>query len=88
MQRDMACHRSIFETHISDLLLDEANEKSASDLVIISLQQAKKLLMNPESPISEWHDFKSVLSLLKHRIFIENPKLKNIIVGLEKSLPL
>jgi Zn-finger nucleic acid-binding protein len=71
-----------------NLLLDEADEKSASELAIVSLQQAKKLLSNPESAISEWHDFKSVLSLLKHRLFIENPKLKNVISGLTKSLPL
>ena len=71
-----------------NLLLDEADEKTASELVVISLQQAKKLLTSPASLFSEWHDFKSVLSMLKHRIFTENPKLKSLIVGLEKSLPL
>jgi Zn-finger nucleic acid-binding protein len=33
-------------------------------------------------------NFKSILSLLKHRVFIENPKLRSVIVGLEKTLPL
>jgi Zn-finger nucleic acid-binding protein len=71
-----------------NLLLDEAEEKNASELALISLQQAKKLVTSNQSPLSEWNGFKSVLSLLKHRIFIENPKLENIVVGLEKSLPL
>jgi Zn-finger nucleic acid-binding protein len=71
-----------------NLLLDEIDEKSASELVIIGLRQAKKLLVQPESSITEWQNFKSILSLLKHRVFIENPKLRSVIVGLEKTLPL
>ena len=71
-----------------NLLLDEVDEKPAFELAIISLQQAKKLLLLPESSITEWQNFKSVLSILKHRVFIENPKLKSVMGGLEKSLPL
>jgi Zn-finger nucleic acid-binding protein len=74
--------------NLINLLLDEIDEKSASELAIISLQQAKKLLLQPETSITDWQNFKSVLSLLKHRFFIENPKLKSVIAGLEKSLPL
>ena len=69
-------------------LLDEANQKSAPELIKISLQQAKETLTNPDAIISEWQDLKTVLELLKHRIFIEHPKLKSVIVGLQKSLPL
>ena len=69
-------------------LLDEANQKSAPEFVKISLQQAKEMLTNPDSIISEWQGLKTVLGLLKHRIFIEHPKLKGLIVGLQKSLPL
>jgi Zn-finger nucleic acid-binding protein len=69
-------------------LLDEADQKSAPEFVKISLQQAKEMLKNPDSIISEWQDLKTVLKLLKHRIFIEHPKLKSLIVGLQKSLPL
>jgi len=71
-----------------NLLLDETNQKSTSELAIISLRQAKELLTSGDSKASEWQDLKSVLSLLKHRIFVDNPKLKSIIVGLQKSLPL
>lgn len=71
-----------------NLLLDEANQKSTSELAIISLRQAKDWLTSTDAKISEWQGLKSVLSLLKYRIFVENPKLKSIIVGLQKSLPL
>jgi Zn-finger nucleic acid-binding protein len=69
-------------------LMDEANRKSAPEFVKISLQRAREMLTSPDSMISEWQDLKTVLQLLKHRIFIEHPKLKNIIIGLQKSLPL
>jgi Zn-finger nucleic acid-binding protein len=71
-----------------NLLLEEANKKTASELAVISLQQVKELLTDSNAMISEWQDLKSVLALLKKRIFVENPKLKSIIVGLQKSLPL
>ena len=69
-------------------LLDEANQKSAPEIVKICLQQAKVMLSNPDSIISEWQDLKTVLGLLKHRIFIRHPKLNSLIAGLQKSLPL
>ena len=69
-------------------LLDEAKQKSAPEFVKISLQQAKEMLTSNDSIISEWNDLKTVLRLLTYRIFIEHPKLKSFIVGLQKSLPL
>jgi Zn-finger nucleic acid-binding protein len=69
-------------------LLDEAKQKSAPEFVKISLQQAKEMLTSNDSIISEWQDLKTVLGLLTYRIFIEHPKLKSFIVGLQKSLPL
>jgi Zn-finger nucleic acid-binding protein len=74
--------------NLINALLDEANQKSAPEFVKISLQQAKEMLTSPDTIISEWQDLKTVLELLKHRIFIEHPKLKSLIVGLKKSLPL
>jgi Zn-finger nucleic acid-binding protein len=73
--------------NLINALLDEVNQKSAPEIVKISLQQAKEMLTSPDSIISEWQDLKTVLGLLKHRIFIQHPKLKNLIVGLQKSLP-
>lgn len=69
-------------------LLDEANQKTAPELAKLSLQQAKELLTSGDTALSDWQDFKTVLQLLKHRIFIEHPKFKSLMVGLQKSLPL
>lgn len=74
--------------NLINALLDEANQKSAPEFVRIILQQAKEMLTSPHTVISEWQDLKTVLKLLKHRIFIDHPKLKSLIVGLQKSLPL
>ncbi|MEJ2656782.1 MAG: zf-TFIIB domain-containing protein [Desulfobacterales bacterium] len=74
--------------NLINALLDEANQKSAPEFVKISLHQAKDMLTNPDVFLSEWHDLKTVLGLLSHRIFIEHPKLNSVIVGLQKSLPL
>ena len=74
--------------NLINALLEEANQKSAPEFVKISLQQAKEMLTNPDSIVAEWQDLKTVLALLKHRIFIDHPKLKSLLVGLHKSLPL
>lgn len=74
--------------NLINALMDEANRKSAPEFVKISLQQVREMLTSSNSMILEWQDLKTVLQLLKHRIFIEHPKLKNIILGLQKSLPL
>jgi len=66
--------------NLINALLDEANQKSAPEIVKICLQQAKEMLTRPDSVISEWEDLKTVLELLKHRIFIQYPKLKSLIV--------
>lgn len=74
--------------NLINALLDEADQKSAPELVKISLRQAKEVLTSPDSLISEWQDLQSVLALLKHRIYIQHPKLKSLIIKLQKSLPL
>jgi Zn-finger nucleic acid-binding protein len=66
----------------------EAEEKSAAEYVKASLKEAAELITTPENFISEWRDLKAVVRLLKYRFFVENPKVKDILVGLQKSLPL
>ena len=74
--------------NLINALLEEANQKSVPEYAKISLKQAKEMIMSPDSIISEWQDLKTVLRLLKHRIFIEHPKLRSLLVALQKSLPL
>jgi hypothetical protein len=68
-------------------LLDDANKKTAPEFVKISLQKAKEMLTDSDSITSDWAELKSVLTFLKHRIFIQHPKLKSLLVGSQKSQP-
>jgi Zn-finger nucleic acid-binding protein len=66
----------------------EAERKNVTDYIKASLKEASDIIENPDNVISEWRDLKSVLQLLKYRFFTENPKIKAILEGLQKSLPL
>jgi len=73
---------------IIEALNKEADTLSAPDYVKNSLKEASEILTRPQNLVSEWRDLKAVLRLLSYRIFVENPKLKSILVGIQKSLPL
>jgi Zn-finger nucleic acid-binding protein len=73
---------------IIDALSTEAETKSASEYVKASLKEASDIFTNPRGLISEWKDLKAVLRMLRYRVFVENPKIKRILVGIQKSLPL
>ena len=66
----------------------EADSMSVPEYVRESLREASEILTRPKDLVSEWRDLKAVLRLLSYRIFAENPKLKGIMTGLQKSLPL
>ena len=69
-------------------LSKEARTKNVPDYVKASLKEASDIFKNPKSIISEWKDLKAVLRMLRYRVFVENPKIRNILVGIQKSLPL
>jgi Zn-finger nucleic acid-binding protein len=71
-----------------DALHAEADSKSSPEIVRILLGQIRELLSSPDAVVSEWKDTKRVLRLLYHRIFVEHPKLKSALVGIQESLPL
>jgi Zn-finger nucleic acid-binding protein len=73
---------------ILDALRDEAASRSLSDYVKTSLKEGSEIFTNPGRFISEWRDLKAVLRMLRYRIFVENQKLRSILVGIQKSLPL
>jgi len=70
-----------------DRLVEQADQQSVPDYIRASLLQAKEMLVNPESIISEWHDLKSVLKLLNYRILAEHPAIERLISGLQNSIP-
>lgn len=74
--------------NLINALLDEAYQKTVPEYSRITLQKARELVMNPDAIVSEWQDLKTVVKLLRHRIFVEHPRLKSVLEGLQKSLPL
>lgn len=73
---------------IHQTLRDEAASKSISDYAKMSLKEAGEILASPGKAMSEWKDLKAVLRMLRYRIFVENPKFRSMLMGLQKSLPL
>jgi Zn-finger nucleic acid-binding protein len=73
---------------IIDAFRTEAGARSTSEYVKDSLKEASDLFTNPKGFISEWKDLKAVLRMLRYRVFAANPKVRNILEGLQKSLPL
>jgi Zn-finger nucleic acid-binding protein len=69
-------------------LLREAEALELSEYIKASLKEAAEVVAHPDNLISEWRDLQAVLRLLKYRFFTENPRIKDAIVGIQKSLPL
>jgi Zn-finger nucleic acid-binding protein len=74
--------------NIIDALNEEAANKSVSEYVKASLNEATEIFTNPSALLLEWQDLKVVLRMLRHRVFVENPKFRSILIGIQKSLPL
>lgn len=74
--------------NLINTLLDEANRKTVPEYIRLLLQETKEMLISPDSNPAEWQNLKTIFSLLKHRLFIENPKLQKVVEGLNKALPL
>lgn len=66
----------------------ELATKSISDYIKASLEEAKELITGPESFISEWKDFTTVLRMFQYRFFIENPKLLDTVEKIQKGIPI
>ncbi len=74
--------------NIVETLKNEMLSKSFSEYVTSSIEEAKEIISGPESFLSEWKDFSTVLSLLQIRLFIENPKLVESISSIHKVSPI
>jgi len=73
---------------IVSALISELDKRTAADHLKASLKQASDLMTNKEDPIADWTNLKSVLRLLKLRLFVENPKLDAAMKAFRKSMPL
>jgi Zn-finger nucleic acid-binding protein len=72
---------------IIENLTNELLTKSFSEYVISSLEEAKEIITGNESFVSEWKDFSTVLRMMQYRLFVENPKLLDRVVQIQKYTP-
>jgi Zn-finger nucleic acid-binding protein len=75
--------KKIIESLESDLV-----SKSFSEYIKDSIEEAKEIITGPESFISEWKDFMTILRMMQYRMFLENPKLLETIASVQKANPL
>lgn len=59
--------------------------KSLGDYVKATIEEAKEILTGPESFISEWKDFSTILRFLQYRILVANPKIHDDLVKLQQN---
>jgi Zn-finger nucleic acid-binding protein len=70
---------------IVDALESEVTHMTTSEYVKASIAEAKELFTGPESFLSEWRDFKTVLWLLELRFFTERPRLMDTVTNIPPS---
>ncbi len=73
---------------IIEELSRELTAKTASEYLRASLKEAKELITGPETFISEWRDFKTVMGMLHYRIFVEHPKLITTMMAIQRDVPI
>ena len=55
------------------------------DYVKATITEAKELLTGPESFISEWKDFTTILRFLEYRFLSFHPKIQSTIVSFQRN---
>jgi Zn-finger nucleic acid-binding protein len=72
---------------IIDALNAEATDKSIPEYVKASLNEAKEIITGPESFVSEWKDFMTVLRMFQYRFFSKNPGLQDAVIKIQEGFP-
>jgi Zn-finger nucleic acid-binding protein len=72
---------------IIEALEEELIDKDLPDYVAASLTEAKQVIYGPESLISEWRDFRTVLRMLEYRVLSNNPKVARALAAIQASDP-
>lgn len=71
--------------NIITALEEEILVKSTSEYVKATLLEAKELVTRPESFLSEWKDFSTILRFLQYRILSRHPKIHDTMVIFQKN---
>jgi Zn-finger nucleic acid-binding protein len=73
---------------VIDVLTNELLTKSFSEYIKASLEEAKEIITGPESFVSEWKDFTTVFRMMQYRLFVENPKLLDTTINIQRINPI
>ena len=72
---------------IVESLTDELLTMTRSEYVEATIEEAKEILSGPESFLSEWRDFFTVLRMLTCRIAVDHPELAKAITDAQRISP-
>lgn len=73
---------------VIDALTNELLTKSFSEYIKASLEEAKEIITGSESFVSEWKDFTTVFRMMQYRLFVENPKLLDAALNIQRMNPI
>jgi Zn-finger nucleic acid-binding protein len=73
---------------IIDALIEELLTKSVHDYVRASVDEAKEIVAGPESAMSEWKDFLTVVRMLEYRILSKNPRVSKALTAIQTNIPI
>jgi len=73
---------------IIEALNSELANKSIPEYISASLEEGLEIVTGPESFMSEWKDFMTVLRMFQYRFFILNPGLLDTVVNVQQNFPL
>lgn len=86
------CHGTWLDKDEFEKIIEALNEelltKSFKEYISSSIKEAKEIVTGPESFISEWKDFATVLRLMQYRLFVEKPKLLYTAINIQRINPL
>jgi Zn-finger nucleic acid-binding protein len=73
---------------IIEELTRELVRKSELEYLRETLEEARAIITGPENFLSEWRDFRTVLRMLQFRFFVDNPKVVNTIMAIQRHSPI
>lgn len=73
---------------IIDALTEELLTKSVHDYVRASVEEAKEIVAGPDTVMSEWKDFLTVVRMLEYRILSKNPRVSKALTAIQTNIPI
>ena len=70
---------------IIEALEKEILTKSLNEYISATIEEAKELLVGPETFLSEWKDFSTILRFLQYRILSLQPQIQNALITFQNN---